>query len=166
MDLRSIIIGTILLAICVVPIIRMNRNRGKRERKSIQSLIDIANKENCKISKHEICCDLVIGMDETKNVVFFYKNVDGNELKQVINLSEIKSCKVINTGRAFKNKNENNKVVDRLELSFIPKAKNKSENRVEFYNAEESGQLNGEIQSIEKWSKLIAERLQHANSQS
>lgn len=164
MDLRSTIIGTILLSTFIVPIIRMNRNRKKSEGKSMESLINIANKHNCTISKHEICNDLVIGIDETKNVVFFNKIVDDNELKQVINLSEIKSCKVINTSRTIKSKNDTYKVVDRLELSLVPTAKNKSDIKVEFYNAETRGQLNGELQSIEKWSKLIADRLQHTNA--
>jgi len=159
MDLGSTIIGAILIAISIVPIILMGKNRKKREKKALQSLIKIANQQNCIISKHENCSDFVIGMDEIKNVVFFYKNINDKELEQVVDLNVIQNCKVINTSRTIKNKDGNQKVIDRLELSFIPTNKNEPGIKMEFFNSNISTQLDGELQSIEKWSKHINDRL-------
>lgn len=159
MDLGSTIIGAIIIAICIVPFIIMSQNRKKRERKTLQLLINIANQQNCIISKHEICGDFIIGIDETKNFVFFFKQLKDKVVEQYINLAEIQSCKVKNTARTVIIKNYNHNVIDKLELNFIPFDKNKKETTLEFFNTENSLQIVGEFQSVEKWSKLINDSL-------
>lgn len=53
----------------------------------------------------------------------------------------------------------NYKVVTKLELSFISLHQGKVEQTWEIYNADILPQLNGEIQLIEKWCKLINKQL-------
>lgn len=160
MDLGSTIIGAILLAIFIVPIILMNGNRKKRERKALQSLITIANQQNCMISKHEICSDFVIGIDETKNFVFFFKQKAEETISQYVDLSEIKISQAVKSTRTIKNKNRNTEITKRVKLSFIPKNKGKAETIFELYN-EENTELNGELQLADKWSKQINDRLKN-----
>jgi len=161
MDLGSAIIGAVAIIICALPFVMMSRSRKKREKAFLQSLSKIATQNNCQINQHEIFGNFAIGIDETKNFVFFFRQVKDNEIEQLVDLSEIQSCKVINTSRNFKNKDGNQKVIDKLELSFTPTAKNKPEIKMEFFNADVNIQLYGELQSIEKWSKLINDRLKH-----
>jgi len=155
MNLGSIIIGATLIAIVVVPIVLMEVKRKKREHKKLKSLLNIANQQDCIISKHEVCADFIIGIDESNKKVFFVKQQKEEALTLSVDLNETQSCKVINTNRTFKSKEGSQKVIDRLELSFIPTNKNKSETKMEFFNADLRGQLNGELQCIEKWSKLV-----------
>lgn len=49
----------------------------------------------------------------------------------------------------------------KLELSFLPIANDKPEIKLEFFHIDVSVQLYGELQSIEKWSKIINDRLNH-----
>lgn len=163
MDLGSIIIGAIILAICIVPFIFMGRNRKKRERNTIQSLVNFANQQNCNISKHEICGDYIIGIDETKKFVFFIKQIKENVDKKHINLADIRNCMIDNTSRTVTNNNNNLNVIDKLELSFIPFDKAMNEIKLEFFNADNSMMLVGELQSIEKWVKFINNILKPMN---
>ena len=63
MDLGSVIIGAVLLAICAVPFLLMGQKRKKRDRQTLQLLFNRANQEKCTISQHEICGDFVIGIE-------------------------------------------------------------------------------------------------------
>ena len=161
MDLGSAIIGAIVIIICALPFVMMSRNSKKREKKNLQSLSEIATQNNCQIDQHEIFGSSAIGIDETKNFVFFYKLTKDKGIEQSVDLSEVQNCKVINTSRTLNNKGGNRKVIDKLELSFLPIVQNRSEIKLEFFNSDDNLQLLGELQSIEKWSKLINDRLNH-----
>lgn len=160
-NLGSIIIGAIIITICILPIVMLRRSRKKRESVLLQSLSEIATQNNYQINQYEILGSLAIGIDKTQNFVFFYRQIENNETKEFVNLDEIQSCNVINTGKSLNNKNENQKEIDRLELSFIPTSINKSEIKMEFFNSDVNAQLYGELQLIEKWSIIINDRLKH-----
>lgn len=159
MNSGSTIIGAIAIIICVLPFIMMSLNKRKKEKKILQSLSEISAKNSCQIDQYEILGSFAIGIDETKNFVFFYRLSKDTEIEQSIDLSEVKSCKIINTSRTLEGKGGNRKALDKLELSFMPTANDKPETKLEFFNADVSMQLYGEWESIEKWSKLINSRL-------
>ena len=161
MNFSNIIIVAIVIALCAVPFILMAQNKKKRVRKTLQSLTNIANQQNCTISKHEICGDFTIGIDETKKFVFFIKKSEDKVVEQFINLSEIQNCKAKNTSRIVAYNKENQNVIDKIELCFTPIDKNKKEVSWEFFDADINMQLSGELQSIEQWSKLINDYLKN-----
>lgn len=161
MDLESAIYGAIVIAIIIILLLILSQSSKKRKKEKLQSLINLANKHNCKISQHEICGNYVIGIDEIKNTIFFYKQINNKVVEQFIDLAAIKKCKVINISRTISNKDSNINIVDKLELSFIPIVKNKTEIILEFFNTDYSPQLCGELQSIEKWAKTINDRLKN-----
>lgn len=161
MGLGNIIIGAVLVAVFVVPFMFAGRNNKKRKNQKLLSLRAIANQHNGNISIHEFCGDFVIGMDEVKNFVFFYKKSEAKELTHFIDLAEIKNCRMhILRREGVKGAD---KVIDKLELSFTPHDKTKKVIDLEFYNTDVSSVLTGELQAIEKWSKLIADRLTQKN---
>lgn len=158
MDLGSIIIGAILIAVCTVPLVIMNRNGKKRERQALKSLTNIANQQNCSISKYEACGDFVIGMDEIKNFVFFYKQKNEETISHCVDLSEIHICRAVKTRRTVKSKGGSEDIIERIKLSLIPKNKEKAEVKFELYGDEDT-QLNGELQLVDRWAKQINEHL-------
>lgn len=155
MDSGTAITGLVLVAISVVPIIILNGKRNKKGRGMLQLMKKVANENNCKITEHEFCGDYSIGMDKTNGYVFFVKESKENAGVQYINLAQVKTCKIDNTGRIVTYNKQNNKIVERLNLNFLPKEKGKAIVGWEFYNAEENPQINGELQSIEKWQNTI-----------
>ncbi|GGK16473.1 hypothetical protein GCM10007962_08530 [Yeosuana aromativorans] len=159
MDIGTTIIGVVLAAICLLPFFLISRGRKKREEKTIKSLMDIAKQQDCQINQYELCNNLIIGMDKNKNVLLFKKDYDDIPREQLIYLSEIQSCKVVEISRTIKNKSATIKLIDRLELMLIPNNKSKPEIKLEFFNVEKDFQLNGQLQLINKWSKEIKDQL-------
>ena len=160
MDTGTIIMGTILIAIVVVPMSLLGRNGRKTKHKLLNLLESFANKENCKISEQEVCDDFAIGIDNENKVVFFTRLSGENYETERVNLSDIKTCKSNVTSRAVSFNGRKDKVVERLGLSFIPKNSNSQPVELEFFNAEKNTQLNGEFQALEKWQKIVSDQIQ------
>ena len=159
MNLGTVIVGAIFIAIFMLPFIFMLSGRKKKEKQLKQSILAIANNHNCKISQQEICDEFAIGLDETLNQLFFFKKTTEKEIAQHINLAEIKSCKVIKTEHSTGNKQDSVKLIDKLDLHFSFLDRKNPDISLVFYDSEENFGMDGEIQMIEKWSKIVNDRL-------
>jgi hypothetical protein len=161
MDSGIVIVGTILLALCIVPFVILHYNSKKKEKQMLQSLTEIAQQHNCKMTQHEFCGEFVIGLDENKNFAFFFRQKKEEAISRFVDLSEIQTCQVVKKNRNSKNNNGGFAFTERIELNFIPTHKSKEEIRFEMYDAEANMQLNGELQLADKWSKQINDRLKN-----
>lgn len=153
MDLASALIGLIAFASFIIPIAIINRGQKKRKENMVQSLQKIALELNSQITQHEVCGDFAIGMDPTNKMVFFFKKTRDQETAQFLDLKIIEKSTVMNASRAFNNQ----KLVDRLELRFLPIAKDKTPVDFLFYDAEVNMQMNGQLLCADQWSKRINE---------
>lgn len=160
-DWKTAIDGLIVILICIMPFVIIHYNRIKKEHKMLHLLNEIAHQHNCKISLHEFCGDFVLGIDEIRNLVFFFKQKKEEAISQFVDLSEIQTCQVVKKTRNVKNDIGNISIIERVELSFTPTNRNKSETRFEFYDEEINRQLSGELQLVNKWIKQITDRLQN-----
>lgn len=157
MELGTIIIGAIFLALAFSPVLLMRQSRKKLEKAMLQSLAQVATRHKGSLSKHEFFGDFAIGIDESNHMVFYVKQ-DRDKLEEaVVNLADMQDCKVSNISKTIKSKGDSGSytVIDRLDLSFIARDKNKPERRLAFYSAAGSNQLNGELKSVEEWSKIV-----------
>ncbi len=155
MDLGTTLIGAIILIICLLPFILMGISRRKREKQLLQTLVDYAKQNGGNITQHETTGDFIIGMDEKTNAVFFYKKNKNAETTQHLHLADYKKCSVVSTTRDF----NNSKVIDTVELSFIPIEKSKPIEELLLFNTKENLQLSGELQLAEKWAKLVNSKI-------
>lgn len=161
MDLGSTIIGVVSIVLFMLPFVLLNRGRKKREKVLLQSLNKIASQHKCKIKKHEIFNNFIIGFDDSQNILFYYNRLDHNDGIKVIDLKEIESCKVVITNRTYNNRQGSQRIVDKLELCFYPYVQVEQNIHLVFFNSDLNMQLSGELQSIENWSKYINDRLKH-----
>ena len=152
MDLGTAFVGLISIAACTIPFVLTTRGRKKNEKELLTLLKDLAKKENSEITQLEVCGDYAIGIDNTKNYLFFQLKSKDVAKQEFIDLATIKKCKVINISTPTK---DNSKIVEKLNLSLSHVNKNKPDTVLEFYNSDLSFQLSGEMQSITKWNKLI-----------
>ncbi|WP_111709411.1 hypothetical protein [Lutibacter citreus] len=157
MDLGTALIGIISTTVCAIPFVITTRSRKKNEKALISSLKELAKKQDSEITQYETCGNYAIGIDETKNFVFFQLKNKNVIKEQFIDLATIKKCKLANYSSS---NSYNDKEIEQLNLDFIPINKNQSNILFEFYNSEESFQLSGELQSIQKWNKLINNKLE------
>lgn len=155
MDWGTAIVGLIIILICMTPFVIMHYNRVKKEGKMLHSLKENAKQLNCNISQHEFCGDFVLGIDESRNFVFFFKQKKEEAISQFVDLAEIQICQVVKKTRNIKNDIGSLGFIERVELSFIPTNKNKTETRFELYNDEINMQLSGELQFVDKWTEQI-----------
>lgn len=152
MELGIAAIGIASVALCAMPFVITNRSRKKKEKQLFTSLKDVAGEHNCEITEYEIFGHYAIGVDRTKNFVFFVLKIKEAIEQQYVDLTTIKTCEIANIGKSYARKE---KIIDRLKLNFFPVDNNKPDTVFEFYNADINYQLSGEIQSIEKWNSLI-----------
>ncbi|MBX2928524.1 MAG: hypothetical protein KF852_11860 [Saprospiraceae bacterium] len=161
MDWGTAIVGLISILICIVPFVIMYYNRIKKENKMLQSLNEIAQQHNCKIGQHEFCGDFILGIDENRNFVFFFKQKKEEAISQFVDLSEIQTCQAVKKTRNVKNDIGSLGFIERVELRFTPTNKNKGETKFELYDEETNMQLSGELQFVDKWTKQINDRLKN-----
>lgn len=160
MDLATIIITLVFIAIVTVPFVLTGYSKKRKKNSLFRRLTEMAENENCMITQHEFCGDFVIGLDGMTNHLFFYKKVENLEFAKSLNLQEYKSCKTYNSNRTVGEKKAKYYVIDKLELIFYPAEKGITEVSIELYNdAYDSLTLSGELQLSEKWDKLLNERL-------
>ncbi|WP_339842149.1 hypothetical protein [uncultured Maribacter sp.] len=158
MELGIAAIGIASVALCAMPFVITNRSRKIKEKVVLTSLKEVAHQHNCEISEHEIFGHYAIGVDRTKNFVFFVLKIKEAIQQQYVDLTTIKTCEIANIGKSYARKE---KIIDRLKLNFFPVDNNKPDTVFEFYNADINYQLSGEIQSIEKWNSLIKNMLKN-----
>jgi len=158
MELGIAAIGIASVALCAMPFVLTNRNRKNKEKQLLTSLKDVAYQHNCEITEYEIFGHYGIGVDQTKNYVFFISKTGDLIDQQYVDLSTIKTCEIANIGRSFAKKE---KIIDHLNLNLFPVDSNKPDTVFEFYNADVNYQLSGELQSSENWNKVIKTMLKN-----
>lgn len=161
MDWLTAIVGLISMLLFVVPFVIMYYNSKKKENNMLLRLKENAQQNECKISQHEFCGNFVLGIDEGRNFVFFFKKKKEEAISQFIDLAEIKSCHVVLKTRNSDNDKGNHSIIERVELSFSPKNISKGEVRFELYDEEINMRLNGELQFVDKWANQINDRLRY-----
>lgn len=159
MSVSVIIIGTLLVAMFVLPffLVGIGKNNNQKQFKTI--LANLAEEHSCKITQSEFWTDSAIGLDEATNDLFYVHSYSGKPMGQHINLSRYKGCKVNNYSRHVKDNLGNHTAIDRLELELTPLEKGKSHLILEFFSADGSKLFSNEFEVVEKWSKLINEKI-------
>jgi len=154
MDTTALVIGFIMMLICIVPIMILNRSGAKAGKLYLKSLKDLAQKNETDIAEYDHWNDRAIGIDTEKNKIFFVRKSDFNEFSQQVNLDEIRKCRIIKTGVSDKDGKSGN--VTKIELGLSSADNRKADTMVEFFN-QEHGVLayDDELQLAEKWNGII-----------
>lgn len=159
MNSGTTIVGLIMVLICIIPFVIMSYNKKSKQRKMLKSLNDIAKQQQCSINQHEFCGDYIIGIDEKRNFVFFFKQKNETSVSQYIDLPEIQFCQAVMKSRNLKYNTENVSIIEHVALSFSPTNKKKASESFELYDEEINMQLTGKLQFVDKWTALINDHL-------
>lgn len=153
MDLGTIIIGAILLVICIAPFILVRKKQLTKKKKKLQILNNISLEYNCSIEEYEFCNGFVLGIDKSKNYLFYFKQSEENIQKEIINLQTIEECIVVKKTRSI-----NDRTIELIQLNFINS--NKKDNiSITIYNEETDLLISNELLIANKWSLLINSNL-------
>lgn len=157
MDIKNAIIGFVLVAIFILPLVYLVNMQKNKDKKILKSFNAVAKKFNVSITKSEIWnSGYCIGIDDSnKKLLYFYKK-NGKEESTLIDLSEVKKCKSSNINRNVKTKSGNIYVIDRIELVFSYKDSSIADKALMFYSAVDDMTLSNELQLAEKWQNAIS----------
>lgn len=159
MEFGTSIIGLVAVALCTVPVVLMRRSKNKKEKELINGLRSVADAYNCELASWDCGIEFAIGISAAKNHIFFYKKRNEAITEEGVPLKALKKCQVDIDKRTIKTKDGNETVIDKLELTFIPKDTSITPTRFEIFNSDEHFQMNGELPLIRKWEAIINELL-------
>jgi hypothetical protein len=155
MEIGTSLIGLIILALCILPFVLLGRNTKQRRKKMLDAVINEAQAQNCKITKHEFSRQFVIAADEQSRFLFFAKAIDNEVSTSSIDLKKVKQCHPLSTSRTIKSKDGNYKLIDKLELLFTSKSKDVQLPTITLYNAEQDMALGSENEILQNWAQWI-----------
>ncbi|WP_128396949.1 hypothetical protein [Botryobacter ruber] len=156
MDLVTITIGLTLLALCIVPFLYLQRRLQANKKKLIQEFNSLAQQRQLNISQYDFWePGYAIGIDTDKKKVLYTRKKDGKEQLLVLNLSDLKQCRVNNLYRD----SESGRTIDLVELSLVFANAKIPEKVFEFYNREVNLNFNDELLLAEKWKNIINSNL-------
>ncbi|WP_159023533.1 hypothetical protein [Formosa sp. L2A11] len=162
MNTGTLILSIFFIIICASPFILSTINSRKRKKNMLKNLTALANKNDATITKHEVGVDFIIGLDEPKNKVLFFKKTAEKTTEQCLDLSDYKACRILKFGKNL-NAKSNVNAIETLKLDFTPKDKTVTESQFEFFNEDTNIQLSGELQLINTWQPLIQQRIAALN---
>jgi len=150
------IFGLVILIIIVLAVVIVNSNKKNKKKQFVQTLSELAEKSNCKISEYDLWNNTLIGIDKNAHKLFFIRKTEDNSIINEIDLSGIQKCRVINTSRIVTNNETNHTVIDKLELVLTFADPKISDTILEFYNTNRDNLfLNGELPLTEKWAAIV-----------
>jgi hypothetical protein len=160
MDSKTIIIGGAIALLFITLYLISRRSKRKKEKMFLGILYNLTGNIDSQITRYDIWNNLVIGVDDSTNHVFFIKNIFDDETFLSVKLSEILKCRVNEVSRTVTINGSGIKVIEKVELVFINQDKNKPDSVTEFYN-QDSGKLDlsGELQLAEKWCKIANDNI-------
>ena len=154
-DFGTLLIGSLTVAVCAIPFVLTIGGRKKQEKQMMSSLRAMAQRHNCGVGRHEFCGNYLLGIDEAGRYVFFCRKTKEGIEERTVDLAKVVACKPMNVGR----KVAGERIVERLGLEFVPIDHNTPDITLELYNNDHSFQLRGELQSMEKWTRLVNDGL-------
>lgn len=152
MKSNNLLAWAITLLVISALIIYLYFKSKKRKKGYFSMLQSFAEENGCTISTYDHWRKTLIGFGFGK--IFFIRNASNNEVKKVIDLSDVKNCRIAKIIRIVKYNGENINVTDKIDL--VVSLNNNTDVALEFYNNEyDNLTLTGELQYAEKWSDFI-----------
>lgn len=165
MDIGTIIIGIVFLAVFILPFYFLGRNKKSGAKGLTQAFSQAAAKAGLNIPNPECWSNTYcIGIDPQAGKMLYLKVKNGASQETVIDLGEIEKCRVANHTKTAVAHNTASKVVDKIELVFTPFAAHHNEKALEFYSLAESLTIGNELKLAEKWKQLAEQQLKKATA--
>lgn len=152
MDSETTIIGIVLVLICIIPFVLINKKKATKRRNKLKILTNSVQKMNGIIYKNEFWNHYGIALDKTNKMLYFSTQTDDENSYEVISLKSIASCSVIK-------KEDNSKSITALGLQLDFADKSKPNAYLSFYERDSNLFLVNELDIIQRWSATINEQL-------
>jgi hypothetical protein len=152
MDFETIIIGTILLAVFIVPVIYLMTKQKKKAGRAIRDLLVLGEQQQLRLTKYDFWePGLAIGLDEGQRKLLYLQKQDEILKQTLIDLAEVKSCTVANMHHDA----NGNRIIEEVALHIAFRDSKRAMQPLVFYNRQWNMLPNVELRLAEKWSDSI-----------
>jgi len=155
MDFKSSIIVVIIIAAIGIPMLMGSIKNKKRKQQKLKTLAQLAKENQCVIADYELAVNYAIAMDKTQQWLFYLKERAETTRLEAIPLAAYKTCELNKVCNPQAGRENQTYVIDALELHFVPRKPSAEDVVLDIFSVEDNKQLNGELQSAQKWVKLI-----------
>ena len=159
MELSTTIIGLLLLALFIFPVILISRSEKSKGKKSEKELFSESSKNELIISEKDLWDEQAIGIDTAKNKIIY---LDWSGTERIDYIFELKDVKIFESEPSLEERNKKNfsyKKVERLGLRFCFKDSAKRDANITFYIAGIGQKFDDQVKLFEKWSKIIRDKM-------
>lgn len=155
MELSSIFIGVGIFLLFMLPVVYLILTQNKKRKVKTQKLYEIGKNNNLNLELIETTDMVVLGLDINARKLVIVEPMNNNNFG-VINLEEIKSCKIKTTSAGQK---ENNYLHVALEL--FEKASGRKSFEIVYYDDDVDLNLDPEAELLraKKWHETISTHL-------
>lgn len=155
-DIPSLIIGICALATFIVPIAWYHISEKMKEKKLETELTQFAKEQDVALNGHEIWGDAyAIGLDQEHKKLIYVKSDKGIDMKQAVDLSEIKNCRISNGTKSTKNSSGHIGATNYIKLVLHNRDQGKGATSLEIYDGENGRTLTYELSIANKWARKI-----------
>ena len=155
MDLAPVMISLIVFALVAVPVALIIRMEKKRKQSVLHSITKLAEKYNALITQKEFWGKYAIAIDENSKKLIYMNYHPGKEGEYGFDLNKVKQCKIENVNKTIGVGNSRQSTIYKLNLLLTFRDSKLPDSAIEFYNADNEGELIADFQQAEKWEKLI-----------
>lgn len=160
MDSEIIITALVFLCMVVAIFILLGRSGSGQKKKLLLLLKQTAAAEQSVITTYDTWNNAAIGIDHATNKIFAVYTANEQLIPIQVNLTGLKDCLVKKTSKPLQTGDEKYAAVEKLNLVFISKESRQADAIIPFYDADnDSMHLNGELDLVEKWRKLVCEKI-------
>jgi hypothetical protein len=158
MDLQTISIGLVAIALCVLPILYLQSIRKKEREKLLNCFLSVVAQREITVSSFDLWDPFfAIGIDLNKKQLVYSSDCTYHDCTVQIDLTTVDKCTV----EKVSNQVNDNMVIDAIVLKIWGRNKAKlQEVTLVFYQKEISLNLRNELQLAEKWKSIIDDCLQ------
>lgn len=149
MDLQTTIIGAVLIVLCIVPFVLINKKKKEKQQLMVKQLKAQAITSGCNITRHDLWHNTVIGIDDNAKCLFFFRRTKAGEVQQQAHLASVSKVYI----------NGADNTIDKLELVLVHNSSKEPDTVLEFYNSSTLMQINTELALVKKWQGIVEENL-------
>ncbi|QHI36161.1 hypothetical protein IMCC3317_15200 [Kordia antarctica] len=158
METGIVVIVTILIVICTLPFILISGSTKKREKELKKGLETSISDNNGTLTEYVINNNFALGLDSNAQQIYYYKKTPKAEYIQIVNLTYISACEVKKVAKRIGKVKSKYELIQSIALEFTF-TKNNAIEEFEFYDYNDTTQLNGELALADTWKKKVIDLL-------
>ncbi|MBX0331854.1 hypothetical protein K3G39_01240 [Pontibacter sp. HSC-14F20] len=156
MDISTIIMGILAVALFIIPIYYIQHKQKSNVSKAKQPFLDAANQQGLQLGQHDFWNEQYgIGLDQSGNRLFYWHHDGQKPQETIIDLGAVKQSVVENMHREV----NSNRIIDTIGLRLSVSGTKSPNLYLPFYDKEGSMMLSGELQLAEKWNAIIQSKM-------